>query len=186
LPGEVVDGGGVGAGGGRRVAVAGRGSGKAGQAGAQEPVVQPGEEQGVREAGAGDLVAEAVRDAFDEPVLAQAPQVIGHLPRGDGLGRHAEELRQDGAQVAVGESAGKEPEHAQGCEQGLDAGIAQVHARYAGAGGGQGLVSWATAAWPSAGWWLSFSTASMRRVAVKPAARSAGRLTSRPTGSDGE
>ena len=74
--------------------------------------MQPGKEQGVREPGLGDLVAEGMRDAFDEPVLAQPPQVIRHLPRGDGLGRHAEELREDRAQVAVGEAAGKQPEHA--------------------------------------------------------------------------
>jgi hypothetical protein len=34
----------------------------------------------VGEAGAGDLVAEGVRDAFDQPVLAQAAQVVVHLP----------------------------------------------------------------------------------------------------------
>ena len=75
--------------------------------------MQPGQEQGAREAGAGDLVAEAVRDAFDEPVLAQAAQVVSHLLRGDGLGGHAEDLREDGTQVAVGEAAGEEPEYAQ-------------------------------------------------------------------------
>jgi hypothetical protein len=42
-----------------------------------------------------------------------------------------------------------------------------------------GRVMWRIAAWPSAGSWLSFSTSSSRRVARKPAARSAGRLSSR-------
>ena len=72
MPCEVIDGCGVGAGGGGQVPAAVCGSGEAGQSGAQEPVVQPGEEQRMGEPGAGDLVAEAVRDAFDEPVLAQA------------------------------------------------------------------------------------------------------------------
>ena len=95
----------------------------------------------MREPGAGDLVAEGVRDALDEPVLAQAAQVVGHFPRGDGLGGHAGELGQDGAQVAVGEAAGKKPEHAQGREQGVDAGITEAHARDAGAGpGGEGIA----------------------------------------------
>ena len=134
MPYEVIDCGGVGAGGGGQVPAAVCGSGEAGQSGAQEPVVQPGEEQGPGEAGIGDLVAEGVRDAFDEPVLAQPPEVVGHLPRGDGLGGHAEELREDGAQVAVGEAAGKKPEHAQGREQGVDAGVAQAQARDAGPG----------------------------------------------------
>ena len=52
------------------------------------------------------------------------------------LGGHAEELREDGAQVAVGEAAGKKPEHAQRREQGVDAGITEAHARDAGAGPG--------------------------------------------------
>jgi hypothetical protein len=139
LPGEVVDRAGVGAGSGRKAAAGSGWAGQGGQACAQEPVVQAGEEQGVREPGVGDLVAEGARDAFDEPVLAKAAQVVGHLPRGDGLGGHAEELRHDGAQVAVGEAAGKKPEDAQGCEQGVDAGITEAHARDAGAGfGGEG------------------------------------------------
>jgi hypothetical protein len=91
LPGKVVDGTGVSAGGGCQAAVADRGPGEAGQPAAQEPVVQAGEEQGLRDAGAGDLVAEGVRDALDEPVLAQAPEVVSHLPRGNGLGGDAEE-----------------------------------------------------------------------------------------------
>ncbi len=50
-------------------------------------------------------------------------------------------MRQDGAQVAVGEAAGKKPEDAQGREQGVDAGIGEAHARDAGAGpGGEGVA----------------------------------------------
>ena len=103
--------------------------------------MQPGEEDCVREAGVGDVLAEGARDAFDEAALAQAAQVVGHLPRGYGFGGQAEELGQDGPQVAVGEAAGKEPEDAQGCQQGVSAGIAQAQGCDTGAGGGgEGLA----------------------------------------------
>jgi hypothetical protein len=48
------------------------GVGDLGQAGAQEMVVGVGEQQGVLQAGVGDLVAAGVGDAGDEPVRAQA------------------------------------------------------------------------------------------------------------------
>jgi hypothetical protein len=74
-------------------------------------------------------------------VQAQAAQVVGHLPRGDGLGGNAEELGHDRPQVAVGEAAGKEPEDAQGGEQRMGAGVAEPQARDAGAGlGGERLA----------------------------------------------
>jgi hypothetical protein len=61
-------------------------------------------------------------------------------------------LREDGAQVAVGEAAGKEPEHAQRGEQGMGAGIAEPQARDAvPAGVASGWQTWVMAAWPSAG-----------------------------------
>ena len=87
-----------------------------------------------REPDAGDLVAVGVRDALDEAVHAQPPQVVAHLPAGDGLGRLAEELRDEGAQVAVGETVGQEPEGAQGGEQGVRARVAEPQPGNAGAG----------------------------------------------------
>jgi hypothetical protein len=133
LPGEVIDGGGIGAAGCCEASVLAGRRGKDGQAGAQELVVQAGEEQRLGDAGVGDLVAEGARDPLDEAVHPQAAQVVGHLPRGYGLGGHAEELGHDGPQVAVGDAAGKEPEDAQGGEQGMGAGVAEPQARDAGA-----------------------------------------------------
>ena len=71
------------------------------------------QEQHAGDAVVGDLVPKGARDALDEPVLAKAAQVVGHLPQDYGLGGNAEELRHDRAHVAVGEAAVKEPEHAQ-------------------------------------------------------------------------
>jgi len=65
-----------------------------------------GEQQGVLQAGVGDLVAAGVGDAGDEPVGAQAAQVVGHLRGGDVLAGGGEEGRDQGAQVTVGESVG--------------------------------------------------------------------------------
>lgn len=136
LPGEVIDGCGVGAAGGCQVAARARGRGEGGQAGAQELVVEPGQEQGAGDSGVGDLVAEGAGNALDEAVHAQAAQVVGHLPRGDGLGGRAEELGHDRPQVAVGEAAGKKPEHAKRREERAGAGVAEPQAGGAGAGPG--------------------------------------------------
>ena len=48
----------------------------------QEPLGEPGEKEGLAEAGEGDLVAEAMRDAADEAVDAQPPQAVGGHPGG--------------------------------------------------------------------------------------------------------
>ena len=42
-----------------------------------------GEEHGVAQAGAGDLVAVGVRDPFDQAMLTQPPQIVGGLAGGD-------------------------------------------------------------------------------------------------------
>ncbi len=71
FPGEVIDGGLIGAVGGAQGAWCGRaGVGDLGQAGAQEPVVEAGEVPGRAHSGVGDAVAEGVRDALDQPVQA--------------------------------------------------------------------------------------------------------------------
>ena len=66
-----------------------------------------GEQQGFVQAGVGDLVAACLGDALDEPVFAEAAQVVSHLPGSDVLGCLAEEGRDQGAQLAVGEPAGQ-------------------------------------------------------------------------------
>lgn len=91
--------------------------------------MQPGEEQGVAEPGVGDLVAVGAGDPLDEAVGAQPPEVVGELPAGHVLIAAAEERREVGAQVAVGESVGQQPEGAQGRQQGLDALVGEPQAR---------------------------------------------------------
>ena len=87
LAGEVVVGGLVGAGGCAQLGGRGRaGVGGLGQAGAEQVVVCVGEQQRVVQSGVGDLVAAGVRDPGDEPVFAEAAQVVGHLAGGDVLG----------------------------------------------------------------------------------------------------
>ena len=131
---EVVEGGLVGAGGGAQPGWRGRaGVGELGQAGAEQVVVGVGEQQGFVESGVGDLVAAGFRDAGDEAVFAEAAQVVGHLPGGDVLGRLAEEGRDQGAQLAVGEPAGQQPVDEQGLQQGVDAGVAEAQPGDAGA-----------------------------------------------------
>ena len=64
-----------------------------------------------------------VGDAFDEPVEAEAARVVGDLPGGRCLGVSAEEGRQVGAEVAVGEPVGQETEQDERGEQGVHAGV---------------------------------------------------------------
>ena len=81
-----------------------------------------------------------------------------------------------GAEFAVGESVGQQPEGAQGREQGLDAFVGEAQAGDAGPGGVvTGAVIAVIAAAPAAGSWLIFWAPSRRRLAVKPTCRSAGR-----------
>ena len=104
----------------RRAAVRGL-AGELAESGAQEPGVQAGEEEGVAEPAVGDLVPVRAGDAFDEAVDAQSSEVVGDLPAGHVLIAPAEQRREVGAEVAVGESVGQQPEGTQGREQGLDA-----------------------------------------------------------------
>ena len=141
LPGEVVDGGLVGAVGGAQRGGCGRaGVGELGQAGAQEPVVDAGEEAGGAQPGVGDLVAEGVRDAFDEAVQAQPPQVVGDLPAGHEPGSLPEQGRQVAAQVGVGEAVRQQAEDAQDGEEGQRARVGQAQPGHAGPGRGDDRV----------------------------------------------
>ena len=62
---------------------------RGGKAWAQEAVVEAREEQGRPEAEFGDAIAEAVGQALDQAVQAQAAQLIGSCALGDGRGRAA-------------------------------------------------------------------------------------------------
>ena len=124
----------------------------------------------------GDLVAEAVRDALDEAVDAEPPQVVGELPAGHGLGVKPQQGREVVAQVAVGETVGQQPEDAQRRQQGLHARAGERHPGGAGAGrADDGLGEGGRAAAPSAGSWLIRWTSSRRLLAVKPISFSSGR-----------
>ena len=87
-----------------------------GESGAEQVVVGVGEQQRVLQPGAGDGVAAAAGDAFDEAVGAQAAQVVGHLPGGDVFGGRAEQGRDEGAQLTVGEPVGQQPVDEQGLQ----------------------------------------------------------------------
>src|SRR5512133_949164 len=83
------------------------GIGELGQPGLQQARVEVGEQRGVVRSGVGDSVAVAARDAGDQAVRAQPPQVVADLP-----GEQA-------AQVPVEETVGEQPEHQQRLQQGL-------------------------------------------------------------------
>src|SRR6266516_388911 len=78
--GEVIDRGFVGACGGAEPGVRGRaGAGDLGHAGDEEPLAQPGEEEGLADAAGGDLIPVGARDALDDAVRAEPPQVVSDL-----------------------------------------------------------------------------------------------------------
>src|SRR6266566_7580298 len=83
----------------------------------------------------GDLVAAAVRDAFDDLVGAEPAQVVADLAAGHVLWGFPELGGEVVPQVAAGEAGGPEREGAAGAQQGLDAGVGEAHPGDAGAGG---------------------------------------------------
>ncbi len=136
MPGEVGQGVAVGVVGLPEPAPAGwSGAGELGEAGYQEPLGQPGEEQGDGQAVGGDLVGTAVRDAFDDLVGAEPAQVVADLAAGHGLWCFPELGGEVVPQVAAGEASWPEREGAAGAQEGLDAGVRESHSRDAGAGG---------------------------------------------------
>ena len=100
-------------------------------------VVGVGEQQRLGEPGVGDLVAAGTGNARDEPVGTESSQVVGHLPGRDVLGRGAEQGRDKGAQLTVGEPVGKQSVDEQGLQQGVGAGVAEAQPGDAGAGVGE-------------------------------------------------
>jgi hypothetical protein len=136
VPGEVGQGVAVGAVGLPESGAARRaGAGELGEAGDEDPLGQPGEEQGDGQAVFGDLVGAAVRDAFDDLVGAQPAQVVADLAAGHVLWRFPELGAEVVPQVAAGEAGGPEREGAAGAKEGLDAGVRESHPGDAGAGG---------------------------------------------------
>src|SRR5690349_17451200 len=109
------------------------GTGELGEAGYQEPLGQPGEEQGDGQAVLGDLVGADVRDALDDLVGAQPAQVVADLAAGHVLWRLPELGGEIVPQVAAREAGGPEREGAASAEEGLDARVGESHPADAGA-----------------------------------------------------
>jgi hypothetical protein len=179
LPGEVVDSGGVGAGGGGQVAVAGCGPARLARPVRRNRSMQPDEEQGVREVGGGDLVTEAVRNAFDEPRWGRRRKSYVIFPGVIDSAKVPWNCTRMGAGRG-GRSRGEEAGRRTGPRGGRGRGDRPGAGRDAGSSSGDERSQvWRIAAWPSPGSWLSFWTSSRHRVAAKPAARKVGRLVSR-------
>ena len=85
---------------------------------AQEALVSAAVEQGGFEAKGGEMIALGLEDALNEPVQAQAAQVIAHASGADlGLG-DAEQLRKPWPQLAITQALGleaKQNQHRQQC-----------------------------------------------------------------------
>src|SRR6266516_4812250 len=93
--GEGIDRGFVGACGDAETGVRGRaGAGDLGHAGDEEPLAQPGEEEGVADAAGGDVVPWRARDAVDEAGSAEPPQLVGDLAAGHVRGMPAKQRRE--------------------------------------------------------------------------------------------
>ena len=158
---------------GRRGRLAGAGCGRVvragelGEAGYQEPVGYPGEEQGDGQAVGGDLVGAAMRDAFDDLVGAQPAQVVADLAAGHVLWRFPELGGEVVPQVAAGEAGGPEREGAAGAQEGLDGGSGnRIPGMRVQVVLMTGLVIASSTAAPSAGSWLMHSASSTRRLAA--------------------
>ena len=111
------------------------------QAGAQDTVIDSGEEQGGAQAKVRESVAMRAWDALNNLVEAESAQVIGHLAGGEGVRRYSEEGREAVAQEAVGKPSGKLWKRQQGVAQGLDLGIGAAPTRVAGPLGGGDVIA---------------------------------------------
>src|SRR5579871_2154041 len=87
-----------------------------GQARSQDAVIGAGAEQCCPPAAGGHSVAVGAGHTLDQPVQAQAAQVISHLARGQGFRRLSQKRRPVIAQVAVGKTSGQQTKHQQ-CTQ---------------------------------------------------------------------
>ena len=102
--------------------------------------MEAGEVTGRADAGVGDLVAEGARDAFDEAVQAQPPEVVGDLPAGHEIGCLTEQGRQVAAQAGVGEAVWQQAEDAQDREEGERALVGEAQPGHACPGWGDDWV----------------------------------------------
>ena len=100
-----------------------------GQARAKETVVEAREEQGCPEAEFGDAIAEAVGQAFDQAVQAQAAQLISDGALRDRVRIAARQSRKMMAQVGCAKAFCELPEQDDGVPQRVDARIGKTQAR---------------------------------------------------------
>lgn len=77
----------------------------------------------------GNVVAMGAVDADDEAVEAEAAELVGQAARGQCVGRYAQQARECGAQVAVGETLGEEPEQDQGAQERVEARVGEAERR---------------------------------------------------------
>jgi hypothetical protein len=152
----------------------GGGIGELSQAGAEQTVVGAGEEEGVVEAGVGELVAVAVRDAGDQAVGSEPAQVAGRLPGDMGLSSSCL-TRSRRSRLVNPFGRSRKTRSAQ------SSAWARVSAKRSPAMWAPfsvitGSLTAVKVSRPAAGSWLSCWTPSRRRLAVKPTSQSAGRL----------
>ena len=70
----------------------------------------------------------AVRDAFDEAVQPEPPEVVGHRPRGVRIAIVPLELCDAIAELSMPKAGGKEREETKRVHQGMDAAVAESEA----------------------------------------------------------
>ncbi len=97
-----------------------------GEAGSESAVIEPCAKQGGTQADGSDAISVGLGDALDEPVPAQATQVVGHSAGGI-LARFVPEQGSEMlADVIVSERALDEDEEEQDVEQGLNARVGEA------------------------------------------------------------
>src|SRR6266852_4031293 len=102
---------------------------RGGQSRTQQSVVGAGKEQRCAQAELGDAIAEAVRQALDQAVEAQASQLVGDGALGDRLRIAAGQSRKMLAQIARAEALCKLAEQDDGMQEGVDARIGKTQTR---------------------------------------------------------
>ena len=99
-----------------------------GPIGPENPDVELGIEEGDFEAVAGGCVAVRLRDAVDQALESESPEIVGHL--GGGI-RPARERFDVGPEVAVVEASRQMGKAAEGLEDGHDARVPKAKGRHA-------------------------------------------------------
>jgi len=102
---------------------------KEGHAGPEDSGLHPRDEQRQAEPKGRDLVALALGGACDQPVQAQAPEVVGQPSGRERPGGQPEQGRHVLSELRRGEPVGEQPEDHQRAEEGLHAGVSEAQGR---------------------------------------------------------